>query len=675
MLRKPKIKYILLILTLCSCSLNLHGQQSKVDSLLVKLTQSKDDISEVNLLNELSYEYWDIYPIEGLKYAKQALVLSEKLKSKVGIAESYSNISRSYRRLTNLTKSLEYGFKSLNLYEEISDKHGIVRNLINIGNIYRVQKDYKKSLEYLHQALKLNEEIDDKMWTARNLNSIGNVYKDMKNYPKTLEYYSRSLKVSEEMKHAGRIASAITNLGSVHGLMKDYSTALEYDFKALRMMKQLGQKVGISECYLNIGMVYLDLAGNSNKITTTNFVSGNKNNWLQNAKIYCDSAIAIDKEINHLEGLQWDFKLRTDILKQIGDYKSTIESFEYYISLKDSISNGESSRRISQLENDHEEDLKQKEIEIQKLQLQSAKNERIYFILGLAFVIIFTGFILRSLRITRRQKLVIEVQNSETEEQKKIIEEKNKNITDSITYAKRIQQAKLPNKDEIYSSLPNCFVLFKPKDIVSGDFYFFHKTEQHVFIASADCTGHGVPGAFMSMIGSEILEDAVSQSSDTSKILELLNKGIKTSLRQSDSNESTRDGMDIALCSIDSVNRIVRYAGANRPIWIIRDGHKEIEEIKATKKAIGGFTSDNQYYDTHEIKLQQGDTFYIATDGYADTFSAQDKKLTTKKFKEILLGIQNKSMQDQELYLDNFIENWKDKAEQIDDILVIGVRL
>lgn len=654
----------------------MHGQQTKVDSLLVKLYKSNEDTSKVSLLNELSYEYWDINPNDGLKYAKQALLLSEKLKSKASMAESYSNISRSYRRLTNLTKSLEYGFKSLNLFEEIGDKHGVVRNLINIGNTYRVQKDYNKSLEYLNQALKLNIEIGDKMWTARNLNSIGNVYKDLKNYPKTIEYYSRSLKVGEDMKHSGRIASAITNLGSVYGLMRQYSQALDYDFKALSMMKQLGQKVGISECYLNIGMVYLDLASNTNEFTTASFISGNKHNWLENAKIYCDSAIAIDKEINHLEGLQWDYKLRTDIFKQKGDYKNTFESYEYYISLKDSISNGESSRRISQLEKDHEEDLKQKEIEIQKFQLKSAKNERTYFIIGLAFVIIFTGFIFRSLRITRKQKQVIEVKNSETEEQKKIIEDKNKDITDSITYAKRIQQAKLPDKNEIYSSLPNSFVLFKPKDIVSGDFYFFHKTEQQVIIASADCTGHGVPGAFMSMIGSERLEDAVAQSTDTSKILELLNRGIKTSLRQSESNESTRDGMDIALCSIDTVQRIIKYAGANRPIWLIRKGQKEVEEIKATKKAIGGFTADNQYFETHELKLQQGDTFYISTDGYADTFNGKnDKKLTTKKFKEILLSIQDKTMKEQSQHLDDFIENWKAGSDQVDDILVIGVQL
>jgi serine phosphatase RsbU (regulator of sigma subunit) len=284
------------------------------------------------------------------------------------------------------------------------------------------------------------------------------------------------------------------------------------------------------------------------------------------------------------------------------------------------------------------------------------------FLLNIYIITVFINTNITAENLMREQKQKLEAQKNE--------------IVSSITYAKRIQQAKLPIKEEIYSSLPNSFILFKPKDIVSGDFYFFQKTEKYLFIASADCTGHGVPGAIMSMIGSEKLEDAVSQNTDTSEILKMLNKGIKTSLKQSDSDESTRDGMDIAICSIDTVNRIVKYAGANRPLWIIRNGQKVVEEIKATKTAIGGLTEENQHFDTHEIALQQGDTFYICTDGYADQFSGQDgRKLMTKKLKEILVNIQSKTMPEQETYLDNFIENWKGRTEQVDDILVIGVRL
>src|ERR1035437_3534270 len=278
-------------------------------------------------------------------------------------------------------------------------------------------------------------------------------------------------------------------------------------------------------------------------------------------------------------------------------------------------------------------------------------------------------------QVAERTKEISE-QKKVIEEQKQIVEEKNKDITDSILYAKRIQQAKLPKQEEIKSTFPQSFVLFKPKDIVSGDFYYFTKNHHGIFIAAADCTGHGVPGAFMSIIGSEKLDDAVSQSADTSEILKQLNKGIKTSLRQSGSDESTRDGMDIAICRVDLENRIVKYAGANRPLWLIRKGCTEVEEIKATKTAIGGLTEDTQHFETHEIKLQQGDTFYIFSDGYADTFSGQNgQKLMTKNFKEILLGIQDKTMQEQEKHLDVFIENWKAGTEQVDDILVIGVRL
>ncbi len=272
--------------------------------------------------------------------------------------------------------------------------------------------------------------------------------------------------------------------------------------------------------------------------------------------------------------------------------------------------------------------------------------------------------------------LSITIEKAEVEKYKLIIEEKNKDITDSIIYAKRIQQAKLPKKEDIYASLPDSFVLFKPKAIVSGDFYFFQKNKQSVFIAAADCTGHGVPGAFLSMIGSEKLQDAVSVSSDTSEILTRLNKGIKTSLRQSESFDSTRDGMDIALCSVNTTNYTINYAGANRPLWIIRSGQTEVEEIKATKKAIGGYTEDEQHFDTHQLQLAKGDSFYIFSDGYADTFGGEaGKKLMTKRFKEILLDIQHKPMPQQEIYLDTFIETWKADAEQVDDILVIGVRL
>ncbi|RPH31864.1 MAG: PAS domain S-box protein [Bacteroidales bacterium] len=277
----------------------------------------------------------------------------------------------------------------------------------------------------------------------------------------------------------------------------------------------------------------------------------------------------------------------------------------------------------------------------------------------------------------RADELIIaNIQKEAEEKYKLLLEEKNLVITDSIIYARHIQRAILPRKEDIHSSLPESFIIYKPKDIVSGDFYFFHKKKQTVFIVAADCTGHGVPGALMSMMGSEIIRDAVLQTSDTSEILRYLNNGIKNSLHQWDENELVRDGMDIAICSINTRKRNVQYSGARIPFWLIRKGMSYVEEIKGTREVIGGSTPYNQCFENHELMLSKGDTFYLSTDGYADQFNGQNKrKLMKNNFRNILLEIQNKSMPEQEKHLENFIENWREGTRQIDDILVIGIRL
>lgn len=255
------------------------------------------------------------------------------------------------------------------------------------------------------------------------------------------------------------------------------------------------------------------------------------------------------------------------------------------------------------------------------------------------------------------------------------IEYRHKEMLDSVHYAKRIQAAILPENSEISNAFPESFVLFKPKDIVSGDFYWFEEKDEKFFIASADCTGHGVPGALMSMLGADKLNNALLHSSEVSGILSELNKGVKKVLRQSGREDSTRDGMDIALCSFVKDLKVLEYAGANRPLWIVRNDKNEIEETKATKTAIGGLTEDDQEFTKHRFELKKGDTIYIFSDGYADQFSSLDKKLMTKKFKEVLLSINSKSMVDQGEFLGNFIDNWKGDMEQTDDILVIGIRV
>jgi len=318
----------------------------------------------------------------------------------------------------------------------------------------------------------------------------------------------------------------------------------------------------------------------------------------------------------------------------------------------------------------------EKEILLQKnilnAQVIKIKNQNTFLSISIVVILVIVFLMIFSIRSNQ----MVKDANFKLAEQNVIIAKKNHEITDSINYAERIQRSILPPLIEVTTSLPKSFILFKPKDIVSGDFYWFFESSDKILIAVADCTGHGVPGAFMSAIGSEKLNEAVLQSDDVSKILRSVNIGMKKVLHQSGDVNSTSDGMDIAICAFNKDMTKVSYAGANRPIWVLRDGETVIEERKATKAAIGGYTLDGQEFTKHEINLQKNDTIYLFSDGFADQFgNGNNKKLKTKSFKKEILGNQFKSMDDQKRHLDSFIENWKGNMEQTDDILVVGIRV
>jgi serine phosphatase RsbU (regulator of sigma subunit) len=259
--------------------------------------------------------------------------------------------------------------------------------------------------------------------------------------------------------------------------------------------------------------------------------------------------------------------------------------------------------------------------------------------------------------------------------QKELIEIKNKAITDNINYAQRIQSAILPDIKLIYKTLEQSFILFQPKDIVSGDFYAFAEKNDQVLIIAGDCTGHGVSGAFMSMIGSSLLNQIIIEKGieEPAHILNHLNTAVIESLKQN-VNESN-DGMDISICSLNIKKLEMQYAGANRPLWLVRNNTLEV--YKPDKFPIGGLqAARDRTFTNFKINLQKNDTIYIFTDGYADQFGgANGKKLMTSKFKEKLLSIQHMSMREQEMYLRAHFETWKGNEEQVDDVLVIGVRV
>ncbi|MFH1321965.1 MAG: tetratricopeptide repeat protein [Bacteroidota bacterium] len=709
------------------------------DEDLAKAGEKKIAISYHNL-GWFNYSKGN-YPL-ALEHYNKALKISEQLTDKKNIATTLGNIGLVSWQQGNYTKALEYYFKALKTFEELNDKQHIATAHGNIGLIYADQGDYPKTLEYYFKALKTFEELNNKQHIASALGNIGLVYWNHGDSQKALEYFFKALKIDEEIGNRNGIAADLDNIGLVYNNQGDYPKALEYYFKALKIDEELGNKSGIAIDLGNIGNVYKNQGNLStdDSVRQVNYSKaleclfealkmnetlGNKYNiagWLGNigslytqqkkypeAERYLLQALEVSTEIGALYLQNYHHQNLSDLYKQTGqaayaagdmaasaaEYKKAYEHHIEYSAAKDSLFNEEKSKDIGKLEAKKEYD---KQLALQKVKQEKqealAEAERrqqriiIYAISGgLIMLLAFVLFLYNRFRIIRKQKNIIQ-------KQKEIVDEKNKDITDSIRYAERIQNAILPSDEYISDIFPDesFFVLFKPKDIVSGDFYWVGTVNQYLLFSVIDCTGHGVPGAFMSMIGNDLLNVIINEKyiANSGMVLDELDKKLQECLSQIpktrkniphkpfDFTGEIKDGMDMAFCAWDIKSNILHYAGAFNPMYLFRriNEKPQLLEFKADKKPIGFHYEEKKPFTNHKIDIQKGDTLYIFSDGYPDQFGGEkDKKFSFKRFKELLLSIQDKTMQEQKKILDRTIEDWKGDSEQIDDICVIGVRI
>jgi len=281
--------------------------------------------------------------------------------------------------------------------------------------------------------------------------------------------------------------------------------------------------------------------------------------------------------------------------------------------------------------------------------------------------------------ISKQNEKILEANEELTVLNEAINKQKNE-ILDSITYAKKIQSAMLPPEEYFHEILNDVFILFRPRDIVSGDFYWIKQVNQYVVLAAADCTGHGVPGAFMSMLGMSYLNEIVHSREITqaNQVLNELRKQIRNSLRQHGQPEESKDGIDMALCVIDEKKNTLQYSGANNPLYLIRNnnGAPELTEFKADRMPLGYYQGSFKSFTNKDIQLEYGDVFYLFSDGFVDQKGGKDnKKLMSKKFKDLLMKIHQEPMREQKNILDKSLMDWMGDTSQIDDILVIGVRV
>jgi tetratricopeptide (TPR) repeat protein len=705
----------------------VYSEQGKVKEAFSYFTQSlkiREEISDTDgialSLNNIASMYSEQGQVkDALVYYRRSLNIYEEIGHKEGIARAISNIGKIYNDQGKIKESLDYYKRSLKIREEIGDKSGIAISLNNIGILYSDQGKIKDALACLDASLKIQEELGNKSGIASSLNNIASIYNDQGQVKNALDYHERSLKMREEIGNKQGIAVALNNIGYLHKDRGEFKKALDYFSRSLKLLEEVGYKAGIATSLNNNGFIYEKLGkikealvyynrslkmqeelGNKSGIANSLINIGNiylDQDQLNKALAFGIKSLAISQEIGFPDKIKGASRLLSDVYEKQGKGMKAFEMYKLHITMKDSLNNQETHKAAAQQEAKYEYD-KQKTIndaahEKQKaidnaehdklIAIEQEKKEKQQILsgaiaFGLGLVGIFLLFVLNRLKVTRKQKTVIEQQKVEVERQKEVVdmahdqlEEKNNEIMDSIIYAKRIQSAILPPAKLIKKYLNDSFILYKPKDVVAGDFYWMEHKNGKILFAAADCTGHGVPGAMVSVVCNNALNRSVREHHLTTPG-EILNKTRDIVVQEFDqSEEDVKDGMDIALCSIEG-NKL-QYAGAHNPLWIIRNG--AIIETKANKQPIGQFDNPKPYT-THNFDLETGDTIYIFSDGYVDQFGGErGKKFKSKTFRELLLSIQDKAMKDQSTIINTSFENWRGDLEQIDDVCVIGVRV
>lgn len=679
-----KLKYISFVFFILF-SLEFSFAQTNTDSIYkVFNNKTLSDTIRLKAIHQLAWSILNSNPNTSLFLAGQELKFAKEKKLKKWQARAFNTIAAAYEDKSNYPEALDNNLKSLKIREEIADKQGIANSLNNIGNVYKALENNEKALDYLVRSLKLQEALGNKRGIAALLNNVGNLYNQMFEFEKSLDYQFRSLKMEEEEGDKQKMSLSLNNIGNNYLALHQYEKALEYFNHSLSMKKELGDKQGIARTLGNLGQVYFKLK--------------QYNKALQ----YSTNSIELSKEIGDLN-LEREFQiLLYHIQKSIGNSEKALEHYERFVLLKDSIFKEENQKLIIRKEMNYEFEKKEaiNKLEQDKKEAiakEEKKNQRVILfsvIGGLLVVIVFSFFLYNRFRITAKQKSIIEkqknlvdekneelnqqneeisTQRDEIEHQKHLIEEHQKEMVDSITYAKRIQDAILPPTDLIKSKLPDTFVLYKPKDIIAGDFYWMEEINGCILIAAADCTGHGVPGAMVSVVCSNALNRAVKEFhlSDTGAILDKVTDLVLETFEKSVAE--VKDGMDISLLSINKVTRQIQWSGANNPLWYFEN--EELKEIKADKQPIG--KSDHRKpFTTHTISYTPDTTFYLFTDGYADQFGGpKGKKFKYKQFQQTLSAMLNQKPLSQQATLNSAFENWKGDLEQVDDVCIIGITL
>ena len=645
-------KHLILNFILLTFLINGQVGNMNLDSLFKVMHKQAEDSLKVIILNKVASHYLnlgDFAKVDSLN--ENLLALSKKINYIKGKAYYFLIKARLHEAKGDYAKALEFNLEAQRIGEQNKIKEVLAIAFNHIGIIYFIQGDYEKALASYKQAIEIIKDRGDTRQMGAFLNNVGNIYYNKHEYDLALEYYTRSLKTRESLKDGDGIANSQNNIGNVYLELKQYERALDCFKKAMIFQEKTGNKFELAYSYLNEGLVYEKLK--QIKQAEESFMKG----------------LEMGEELNSPEVKRDATSSLSSFYENLKINDKALKYFKQYSQICDSINNNnivkEMAKKQLSFEYARKELQLQNEQEKKEIQFKEKEDRQKIIIsgvtLGLILILVFSVFLYKRFKVSERQN--------------RIIERKNKEITDSINYAKRIQNAILTPENTINEAFAGAFVLYKPKDIVSGDFYWYAETEHNKIIAVADCTGHGVPGGFMSMLGYEILQDVVLKEniSTTSEALKAMDIKITGTLNKS--SKTFRDGMDIALCAFQKGESILQYSGANRPIIHVAKGI--LTEYSPDKNTIGGDIDGSEKKYTHQkIEFNKGDMIYLFTDGYADQFGGpKGKKFKSKQLLEVLKEVSVLGVQEQKQILENKIENWKGSLEQIDDICIIGIKI
>lgn len=634
-----------------------------------KMGYEKGYIMSLNLFARIYYRHGNYD--SSIYYSSTALKLAQQINDSVLQSSSLIALGSANAYIGNNNKAIDYYFKGLAIEEKIKQQDNLRWYFNNIGNVFSTMKDYRKALEYTLKAKELVEKSKEKDFLCMVYNNIGWIYILLEKHDSARYALEKSLKMAEDQKDSYTMALCLDNLSQLYIKLKKYDDAYLYSQRSYEISKIQGLKEQTISSLIAMGTIQTQ----RNKFTQAE-------NDLTNA-------IKMAKRINS-KALATDASLQMALLyhKQ-KKFKQAYSFYKIYSEIKDSLLNEENSKLIAEMNTKYTTEKKEKEIEllkknedIQNLELSKKKNElekqrtvSISIFSGFLLLMIVAILLFSSYRLKKKANDQLQTAFNLIEEKNAMIEKSNEMITDSITYAKRIQDAILPAGEDLNRFFPdNFFIFYQPSQIVSGDFYWCSSQQNKIIFVVADCTGHGVPGAFMSMIGNTLLNEIVNERkvTDTKEIAELMNEKIIQALHQHEGSQKY-DGMDISICCIDKTKMEISYTGANHSMYIITSN---LQKIKGDPYSIGGAQHQNiKNFSSKIIPYENGLQLYLLTDGYCDQSGGDsNKRFSSKKLEQLLSEIQPLTMNEQKVKLENAFHNWKGDYKQRDDVLVVGIR-